>query len=184
MRVISGSARGTVLVAPEGMGTRPTTDRIKENIFNMIQHEIRDAKVLDLFSGSGALAIEALSRGASRGTLVETDRKCYTVINKNLEKTRLLSVANVMAMDVMTALDRLANDNQSFDLVFIDPPYSKGWETPVLHKLHEKGLVRAGGLVILEHDSADEIVRTIGRMTCEREKRYGRTTISLFREGA
>ncbi len=182
MRVISGTARGISLNAPEGMGTRPTTDRVKENLFNMIQREIRDKAVLDLFSGSGALAIEALSRGACHAVLVEQDKKCYTVINDNLKRTHLSERVRILQTDMATALRQLQREGGRFDLVFMDPPYQKGWVELTLKMLAESHLLNPEALVVVEHESVDASPDEIGSLKRMNLKKYGRTALSLYRE--
>lgn len=182
MRVISGNARGIALSAPEGMNTRPTTDRVKENLFNMIQHEIRDKVVLDLFSGSGALAIEALSRGAREAVLVEPEKKCYTVISENLKRTRLSSQARILQSASAVGIQQLQREGRRFDLVFMDPPYQQGWVVMTLNQLVESDILSPGALVVVEHESTDPSPEQIGSLHRTQEKKYGRTALSLYRE--
>ena len=125
MRVIAGTARSLPLKTPEGMDTRPTTDRIKETLFNMLQTYIPDCVFVDIFSGSGGIGIEALSRGASQAVFVEQNRKAAACIEENLNHTHLREKAVVMSKDVMTALRILEDKKQAFDYIFMDPPYGK-----------------------------------------------------------
>lgn len=182
MRVISGTARGISLNAPEGLGTRPTTDRVKENLFNIIQREIRDKAVLDLFSGSGALSIEALSRGALDAVLVEADKKCYTVISDNLKRTRLSDKARILQSDAASALRQLQKEGKTFDLVFMDPPYQKGWVPIILKQLVESRVLNPEALVIAEHEDTDAVPEQEGPLQRINAKKYGRTTLSIYRE--
>lgn len=182
MRVISGTARGIPLSAPEGMGTRPTTDRVKENLFNMIQHEIRDKTVLDLFSGSGALAIEALSRGAREAVLVEPDKRCYTVINDNLKRTRLEQLAKVIRLESQEGIRQLQREGRRFDLVFMDPPYAQGWVEITLRQLTELDVLKPGAMVIAEHEYSDPSPEQVGSLRRINLKKYGRTALSVYRE--
>lgn len=182
MRVISGTARGISLIAPEGMGTRPTTDRVKENLFNMIQHEIRDKAVLDLFSGSGALAVEALSRGAREAVLVEPDKRCYTVISENLKKTRLSEKARIIQSAADAGIRQLQREGRRFDLVFMDPPYEQGWVLATLTQLTEAEVLNPQALVVVEHASADPSPEQVGNLKRTHGKRYGRTALSIYRE--
>lgn len=150
MRVIAGSARRRNLVCPSGNQTRPTTDRIKETLFNILQQDIPDCRFLDLFSGSGGIGIEALSRGAREAVFVEKDREAVSCIKKNIKNTGFESKARVMAMDVMQALRRLEQLRLPFHLVFLDPPYEKGFEEQVIPFLAESSLVERDGLIVLE----------------------------------
>lgn len=150
MRVIAGSARRRNLVTPSGDKTRPTTDRIKETLFNILQSEIYDARFLDLFSGSGGIGIEALSRGGSQSVFVENGREAILCIKTNLKNTGFLEQSQVMAMDVMQALRRLDQLGQPFDIIFMDPPYRKGFEEKVIPYLLSSSLVTKGTLIIVE----------------------------------
>ena len=172
MRVISGSNRGMNLVAPEGMDTRPTTDRIKETLFNMISFDIYDCRFLDLFSGSGQIGIEALSRGAKEAVFVEKDKKAYECIEKNLEKARLVDRASILKTDVSMALNRL-NGHDAFDIVFMDPPYNKQIEKSVLEQLAGSSIISEDTIIIVEASLETEFdyISSIG-YTITKEKVY------------
>lgn len=150
MRVIAGSARRLLLKAPEGMDTRPTTDRIKETLFNMIQDELYHCRFLDLFSGSGGIGIEALSRGGELAVFVENSPKAVEVIRSNLKTTHLEDRAMVMNCDVQTALNRLEERGMSFDFIFMDPPYNHLYEKQVLERLSGSPLIKENTLIIAE----------------------------------
>lgn len=150
MRVIAGSARRLLLKTVEGMDTRPTTDRIKETLFNMLQPEIPGCTFLDLFSGSGAIGIEALSRGAAMAVFVENNPKAVDCIKENLARTRLEENALVMGSDVITALRRLEGRNYRFDVVFMDPPYNHDLEKTVLEYFSKSPMVTEDTLIIIE----------------------------------
>lgn len=150
MRVIAGSARSIALVAPPGEATRPTTDRIKETLFNMISYGLPDCRFLDLFSGSGAVGIEALSRGASEAVFVEKDKAALACIAKNLQKTRLSERARVLAAEAGAALRRLEAEGRAFDYIFMDPPYRMGWEERMLELLRASSLCAGETTVIIE----------------------------------
>lgn len=157
MRVIAGEARRLPLVSPSGKGTRPTTDRIKETLFNIIQNDVLGCRFLDLFSGSGAIGIEAISRGAKNAVFVEMAREPLVCIQKNLEKTRFLSRSIVLPMEVSMGIKKLGRQGEQFDIVFIDPPYDKGLEQKTLGLLFESGIVHAGTLVITETSIMKEL---------------------------
>ena len=150
MRVIAGKARRLPLVSPEGRGTRPTTDRIKETLFNILQDDIPGCRFLDLFSGSGAIGIEALSRGASSATFVENNRNAIKCIEANLEKTHLKEQGNVVFGDVMRALESLQLKKQTFHIIFMDPPYNKELENKVLEFLKDSCILDEDTLIIVE----------------------------------
>lgn len=150
MRVISGTARRLALKTVEGLETRPTTDRIKETLFNMINNDIYNCNFLDLFSGSGAIGIEALSRGAKKAIFVESNKKAINCINDNLKFTKLEKNAIVMPMLVEDALKRLDKTEEAFDFVFMDPPYNNLLEKNVLIFLAKSDLINQNSTIIVE----------------------------------
>ena len=150
MRVISGSARSLKLKTLEGVDVRPTTDRIKETLFNMIQNDIYGCSFLDVFSGSGAIGIEALSRGANECVFIDNNPKAVEVINENLEFTKLKDNALVLAKSYEVAIAELESKNMSFDLVFMDPPYDKGLEKNVLETLQKSVIINNDTIIIVE----------------------------------
>lgn len=149
MRVIAGTARRLNLKTIEGMDTRPTTDRIKETLFNMIAPDLYGCRFLDLFAGSGGIGIEALSRGAQEAVFVENNPKAMGCIKENLKHTRLEQKGVPMQMDVMQALGRL-EAGEPFDFIYLDPPYLKEWERRVLERLAQGKLLAGDGTVIVE----------------------------------
>lgn len=152
MRVIAGSAKRLLLETIEGMDTRPTTDRIKETLFNMINPYISGALFLDLFSGSGAIGIEALSRGAKKAWFVESQKKPMDCIKRNLIHTKLNEKAEVMLLDAVTAIRQLDSKGIGFDYIHMDPPYGKGLEKQVLIELAKSNLVGEDTEIIIESD--------------------------------
>ena len=149
MRVIAGSAKRIQLKTIEGLETRPTTDRIKETLFNMISGYLADSSFLDLFSGSGAIGIEALSRGAESAVFVEQNPKAVKCIQDNLKVTKLDAKAQAMGTDVISALRRLEG-NKKFDYIFMDPPYDQLLEKQVLEYLDKSSLLSEDALIIIE----------------------------------
>ena len=149
MRVIAGSAKRIQLKTVEGFETRPTTDRIKETLFNMISEYLADSTFLDLFSGSGAIGIEALSRGAASAVFVENNFCAMNCVHENLLKTELSPRAETYEMDVFTALKRFEG-NKKFDYIFMDPPYNQKLEKRVLEYLSESDLLSEDALIIVE----------------------------------
>ena len=152
MRVIAGSARSLRLETPEGMDTRPTTDRIKETLFNMIQFELPDCRFLDIFSGSGGIGIEALSRGAKEAVFIENNKNALACIEKNLTHTKFAEKSKVMKQDAFVALQSLevAKNKEPFDVVFMDPPYNMELERKVLEYFTVSSLVTEDTLIIFE----------------------------------
>ena len=147
MRVIAGTARSLPLKTPEGMDTRPTTDRIKETLFNMLQTKIGGSVFVDLFSGSGGIGIEALSRGATKAYFVEYDKKALTCIKENLSFTKFLPQATVINADACSAIDRIGEEA---DIIFMDPPYESGLDVAVLRLLKDAKCVTEDTMVIVE----------------------------------
>ena len=158
MRVIAGTARRLKLETPAGRHTRPTSDKIKETLFNMIQQDLYDARFLDLFSGSGGIAVEALSRGAAEAVMVDNDREALRCIRANLAHTHFEEQARVMAMDVIQALRRLDQQGKAFDIIFMDPPYSMGLERRILPYLVDSSLVHDDTRIIVEASLEDDPV--------------------------
>lgn len=149
MRVIAGKAKRMPLKTVPGNHTRPTTDRIKETLFNILQDDIYDSRFLDLFAGSGAIGIEALSRGAKQAVFVEQNRQAVECIKSNLKFTRLDANAQVLAGDVFSALSKLVSQ-PPFSIIFMDPPYNQLWERRVLETLADSSLIDEETLIIVE----------------------------------
>ncbi|CCO08510.1 putative methyltransferase [Desulforamulus hydrothermalis Lam5 = DSM 18033] len=181
MRVIAGSARGRILKSPRGMSTRPTADRVREALFNILSPLVPDSRFLDLFSGTGAVAIEALSRGAARAVLVEKDRQTAGIIYENLKLCGLLNQAEVLAMDVDRGLQVLGQRKDVFDLIFIDPPYRKGFEKPTIEKVLRHNILAAGGIAVVESNRADLPPDRVGNLVAYRCQQYGDTALTFYR---
>jgi len=175
MRVISGKARGTKLATIEGNNTRPTTDRVKESLFNLIQFDVIDANVIDLFAGSGALGIEAASRGAKQVTLVENFRKCHEAIEYNIDRTGLDNV-KLLKADVLSSFSRL----EKADLILMDPPYSQDFILPVLKKIADHGILEADGKIVIEHSKNDKLPVSYEGFVLSKQKKYGISMVSIF----
>ena len=151
MRVIAGSARSLRLKSVDGLSTRPTTDKVKETLFNMIAAEVPESVFLDLFSGSGAIGIEALSRGARGAVFVENNHKAIKVLHENLKHTKLSDKAHVICRDFISALG-LLEGAKKFDFIFMDPPYGKGLEKKALEYLAHSSIIHEQSLMIVESD--------------------------------
>lgn len=172
MRVIAGSARRIPLKTPEGLDTRPTQDRIKETLFNMLQYDLADCVFLDLFAGIGAIGIEALSRGAAQAVFVEKDERAVQVIRENLKATRLEDRAIIMHCDAVSALHRLEGKHR-FDFIFMDPPYDHELEKQVLQSLTESSLIDKESTVIIEAslETSFDYLESLG-FIMEKNKKY------------
>lgn len=179
MRVISGSARGIKLEALEGLITRPTTDRVKEATFSMIHMKIYGSTSLDLFSGSGALGIELLSRGAETVAMVEEHSKAREIILTNLKKTNLIEKANVVGEDVYRFLNQY--QGKPFDLILMDPPYFKGHIRQCLDIIENRNLLAEDGLVVVEHDVSDpDVLLERKQIVSLKSKKYGKIGVTVF----
>ena len=172
MRVIAGSAKRLLLKCPEGINTRPTTDRIKETLFNMLQPYLYDGVFMDLFSGSGGIGIEALSRGARRVYFVENDSKALNCIKENLAATHLEEKAIIKKQDVLSTLMSM-NSEERVDVIFADPPYDSGLEMKLLKQLLEADFVTEDTLIVIEASLKTDLsdIETVG-FKIEKEKRY------------
>jgi 16S rRNA (guanine966-N2)-methyltransferase len=175
MRVIAGSRKGHRLVAPHGVETRPTSDRVRENIFNLVG-PLDGARVLDLFAGSGALGIEALSRGAASAVFVEHDPEALRAIERNLDHLRLTG-ARVVRDDVLRTIAEEATAGAKYDLVLVDPPYGMLTEIQPRLARHLPSLLAANGLVVLETDARAEPELPLPIRTT---RKYGQTRVTLF----
>lgn len=181
MRIIAGTARSLPLKTVAGKDTRPTTDRIKETLFNMIQQEIPGAVFLDLFAGSGGIGLEAVSRGAKEAVFVESARAAAACIEENIRFTKFTEQTRLMKMDVLSALQRLEGQ-QVFDIIFMDPPYDQLLEKEVLTYLSDSGLIHEDSLIIVEaSDHTDfNYVEELG-FSVRKLKKY-KTNVHLFLE--
>lgn len=177
MRVITGSARGRVLTTLEGGDVvRPTTDKVKEAMFSIIQFDIEGRRVLDLFAGCGQLGIEALSRGAEKCTFVDADSKAVSVIKKNLEHTKLTDSAAVAQID---AFSFLRMSPEVFDVVLLDPPYGAGLLQRALASLD--GKLAQGSLIVCELPAGEELPEAAGGLTLFKRYKYGKTELAVYR---
>ncbi len=174
MRVISGTRRGRKLCEIEGMDIRPTTDRVKESMFNLIQGMVAGCDVLDAFGGSGALGIEALSRGAKSAVCVDRDEKSLAVAKKNYQ------MCDFSADFVLQSANAyLEKTDKHFDIVFMDPPYNKGLVPPALEIIKKRNLLNDGGIIVIERDSTEDKLSHNG-YTLLKERKYGRTIITIL----
>ncbi len=182
MRVIAGTARSLPLKTPEGMDTRPTTDRIKETLFNILQPYLMDCVFIDLFSGSGGIGIEALSRGAKHAYFIENDKNAFTCIQSNVVFTRLEEKATILKQDVFSALSMI--HEKEADIIFLDPPYEKGYERKVLAILAEKPYVTENTWIIVEAKLWEDFsfASDLG-FEIEREKKYKTNKHVFLRKG-
>jgi 16S rRNA (guanine966-N2)-methyltransferase len=177
VRVIAGSARGTLLKNRKGRDTRPTSDKVKGALFNILG-PVAGTYFLDLFAGSGAIGIEALSRGARGAVFVEKDGPALRDLQGNLLRTGLADQARILASDVSRALGLLGREGPAFDYIFLDPPYRSNLVDPVLREIGEQGILQAGGMVIVEHEAGGPLAE--GAFYLRRQRVYGDTALSFF----
>ena len=179
MREITGKARGVTLMTPDGMQTRPTTDRVKEALFSIIQFEIQGANVLDLFGGTGQLGIEALSRGAKRAVFVDFQANACRLIRENLKRARLDGDAQVVQSDYLAYLDRC---KEKFQIVFLDPPYAEVFLETALKRITEIDILQSGGIIIAERPLGKELPWEFDGYSRSRDYKYGNTLLAVYRK--
>ena len=186
MRIITGKARGTKLQTLAGEATRPTAERTKEAVFSIINFDIAGARVLDLFAGSGQLGLEALSRGAKSAVLNDSSREAAAIIRANAEKTRLADACEILSTDWQPVLRRFAN-KETFDLVFLDPPYAGGFLPKVLAKMIEWNLLSNGVVIVCESadegDVFDGDENLKNQFNVRRVARYGAACVTILEKG-
>ena len=180
MRIVAGKWRGRPLRAPKGLAVRPTADRVREAIFDILGEGVAGASVLDLFAGSGALGLEALSRGASRGVFVESVPAAFGILQKNIASLAA-GEAEAFLLDYRQAFRRLRARAIRFDLVFLDPPYGKGLAADAAAGLSRAELVEPGGTVVVEEAVRSPQALFPERWSISADRRYGDTRVTLFR---
>lgn len=178
MRIIAGSRKGHKLYEFEGNDVRPTTDRVKESLFNLIWEFVPDSVTLDLFGGSGALTFEALSRGARESVCVDISPNSVEIINKNAAELKFdnLSVVKSDAISYLNKTDR------QFSVIFLDPPYNKGLIEPIIDTVVKRGCLAENGIIVLESDNTDMHGEFDG-LSILKQRRYGRTYITVYQRG-
>ncbi len=180
MRIISGTSKGRKLVAPRNRSVRPTSDRVKESIFNILGGEIEGNIVLDLFAGTGNLGIESLSRGAEKAVFVEKRSQAIRLIQKNLAQLGLKDRSEILPKDVNRAIGILNQRGESFDLILMDPPYEKGMIQKTLRKLNSHPIYSGDSILVIEHDRREPLPLTIEGWDLIRQQRIGDTLISFL----
>ena len=181
LRIISGGLRGRRIRVPPGERVRPTTDRVREALFSILGDRLPGARVLDLFSGSGALGLEALSRGASRVAFVESDRGVARVLRANVESLGVSQRCDIVVADVFRTLEQASLRDGPYDIIFADPPYRSGSAERILHGVATTGLLPRAGILVLEASTAErdvEIPRS--GLILRRAERYGDTRLEFF----
>ena len=182
MRIISGTARGTKLFTLTGDNTRPTLDRVKESLFNIINGKIYEAKVLDLFAGSGAIGLEFASRGAEKVVLCDNSKEAINIINKNIEKTHLKEKVELIKSDAIIALEKLKNEK--YDIIFLDPPYNSQLIEKTVEKVFSQDMLSTDGTLIVETDDEERILKEIEKYkeNIYDTRSYGRVKLIFLRK--
>ena len=183
VRIIAGEKRGTIIQTPKGIHTRPTLDRVRESLFGILQFDVPDAVVLDLFAGSGALGFEAISRGAKKAVINDAARQVYAVIEANATKLGFADRAVLYCLDYTAAIRRATAAGMRFNIVFLDPPYDDGLIPKAAAALREADVLAEGFVIAAEHRAKDAPETPVGFRVSDR-RGYGETAISFFREGS
>lgn len=181
MRIITGKAKGIRLETLEGEKTRPTSERVKEAVFSMLQFDIEGRRVLDLFAGSGQMALEAISRGAKEAILVDKAKDAVAVINKNIAKTKLTEACRVFCLDWSDYIRRFSGEK--FDIIFLDPPYAAGLYAPALSALLSADMLKPTTLIVCESDSAEIFAKDVelaARFKEVKVSKYSKTVITIL----
>jgi 16S rRNA (guanine966-N2)-methyltransferase len=179
MRIIAGEFKGRRLAAVKGR-IRPTSDKVREAIFSILGPKVLDARVLDLFAGTGALTLEALSRGAVDAVLVEEHPAALRVLRGNLDTLGLHERARVLALPVSAAIRKLAAQERQFSLIFLDPPYGQGLALKTLEALQDSGLLQPATRIVAEHSHREALPEQVGRLTLHQSRRYGDTQVAFY----
>lgn len=179
MRVIAGKAKGTQLKTPEGMLTRPTTDRVKEALFSIIQFDLPGASVLDLFGGTGQLGIEAVSRGAARAVFVDSRREACQLIRENLKKTHMEGEGTVVQSDY---LEYLNHCRDTFGVILLDPPYAEVFLETAIKRITEIDILQTGGIIVAERPLGKELPWDFAGFTRSKDYKYGKIVLTIYRK--
>ena len=181
MRIIRGSARGTKLYTLEGKNTRPTLDRVRESVFNIIQNEIKESTFVDLFSGSGAVGLEAASRGAKKVILCDKSKEATQIINKNIEKTHLQEKVKLYNTDFVSLIKNKINEK--IHIIYIDPPYDSDYIYISIKEILEKEIIDENSIIIIETDQEERILKQIQELKIEiiDKRKYGRANIIFLK---
>lgn len=184
MRIIGGKHRGTKLYTLEGQDTRPTLDRVKESLFNILSPKLHDAIVLDLFAGSGALGLEATSRGAKKVFLCDNAKKAMHIIEQNVDKIKPKSEIQLLRLDYLKALAFLEKKHEKIDIIFLDPPYLTDFSQKACEQILAYDLLSPNGIIVIETDRKDEIIEDINKMNgfdIYDQRKYGRVELIFLK---
>lgn len=177
MRIITGEYRGRRLQTPAGRDVRPTGEKVRESVFNLLMYDIEGAVFCDLFAGTGAIGLEALSRGADKAYFCDSSRDSIKVINTNIERCGASARARVMACDYLSALRRIG---EKIDIFYVDPPYRSGYYQSVLEEIDSLDLLTENGIIVAEHRADEELTDSVGSLKAFRDRKYGHTMLTLY----
>ncbi|MDQ7793687.1 MAG: 16S rRNA (guanine(966)-N(2))-methyltransferase RsmD [bacterium] len=183
MRVIAGQARGLRLAAPRGRQVRPTSDRVRESLFNILGARVPGADVLDLFAGSGSVGVEALSRGARAAVFVELDPHAVAAIRRNLAHTGQAAAGEVRLQHSLVAVRQLGRQGRRFSVIFMDPPYGRNWPRLTLKVIAGSRILAPGGVAVVEHGRREVPPQQVEDLQLTRQNNYGDTTLSFYEAG-
>ena len=180
LRIIGGNLKAKKLHSARGKVIRPTSDRLRESIFNILSFHVKQAIVLDLFAGTGALGIEALSRGAESAVFIDIHNGALSVIKRNIKACELENKAKIIKWDIIKNLNCIKSDKATFNLIFIDPPYNRRFLQPTLHNLRKVGSVKKGACLIIEHSLLEPIPLDFPEYELQNQRKYGKTLVSFL----
>ncbi|MFY9177567.1 MAG: 16S rRNA (guanine(966)-N(2))-methyltransferase RsmD [Caldicoprobacterales bacterium] len=182
MRIIAGRSKGRILESIKGRNTRPTSDKVKEALFNIIQGRIPESIVLDIFAGTGNLGLESLSRGANRAIFIDNDIKAVKTIKRNCYNLGYEKQSEIYRNDAARGLTELSKRDILFDIIFMDPPYGRGYEEPLLQLIYDLNILHNDGIIVIEHDSKTVLPIRIAGLYCYDSRKYGGTGVSFYRK--
>ncbi|MDO9565180.1 MAG: 16S rRNA (guanine(966)-N(2))-methyltransferase RsmD [Candidatus Desulfaltia sp.] len=180
MRIIGGNLKAKKLYSAEGMVIRPTSDRLRESIFDILSFKVRHAVVLDMFAGTGAMGIEALSRGAESALFIDIHNKALSIIERNIKACGLENKAKIIKWDIIKNLNCTNSYQAAFNLVFIDPPYNKSFLQPTLHNLIKAGPMEKGACLVVEHSLLEPIPLDFPEYELQDQRKYGKSLVSFL----
>lgn len=181
LRVIAGKYRGRKLISPDGQEIRPTTDRVKENVFNLISLKLPGSNFLDLFAGSGGIGIEAISRGSEKTVFVDKSQISIACLKENLEKLKVNEGHIIYCEDSFNIISKLEVQNEKFDIIYLDPPYKTGIYQEAIKKIAEADILSEDGIVVSEHSVEDVFSELPESFILLKEKKYGSIVVSIYK---
>ena len=180
MRIVAGKNKGKILKSPKDLSVRPTSEKVREALFDILGTSVEETRFLDLFAGTGAVGIEALSRGAKNVIFIEKEQKCIKIIKENLEKTENSQNAVVYKIDFLSGLKLLARKNALLDYIFLDPPYNRGLVNISLLEISKLPILRHNGLVIAQHYKKEKVMENLNNLSLNNQRRYGECYLSFY----